>query len=53
MYAMEMVKKQGKAILFGDELFVLCLPRTIIYIKFREILEEIYFSAIEMLLFSV
>lgn len=53
MYAMEMVKKRGKAILLGDEFFVLCLPRTIIYIKFREILEEIYFSAMEMLLFSV
>lgn len=50
---MEILKKQGKSILLEDELFVFCWPRAIIYVKFREILEEINFSTMEMLFFSI
>lgn len=39
MYATEKNKTWGKAILPGHELSLLCLSRTIIYVKFREILE--------------
>lgn len=53
MYAIEMVKKPGKAILLGDELLMLSLPRITTYEKFREALEEIHFSKMETLLFSV
>lgn len=35
LYAMGIVKKQRKAILLGDELFVFCWSKTIIYVKFR------------------